>query len=166
MSGRGRRAALPPTDYHKAPVLGADGLVIRPVNGAGKPLGVWDFRDSPEPADFRRALVAGLAAQGRGWGSEDTYQTNASTLRLLFKDAAAADPPVAATGQITVEWWKQWATSTYAGSWLQSSGGRPGCRRRPGCSSRRRGAGRRPGADGPAAPSWTTIRSAVNGEAP
>ncbi|MFI0220522.1 hypothetical protein [Streptomyces lydicus] len=108
MSGRGRRAALPPTDYRKAPVLDADGLVLRPVSGAGKPLGVWDFRDSPGPVDFRRALVAGLAAQGRGWGSEDTYQTNASTLRLLFRDAAAAEPPVTATGQITVEWWKQW----------------------------------------------------------
>ncbi|MGW0314077.1 hypothetical protein [Streptomyces flavidovirens] len=73
MSGRGRRAALPPTDYRKAPVLDADGLVIRPVSGTGKPLGVWDFRDSPGPVDFRRALVAALAAQGRGWGSQDTY---------------------------------------------------------------------------------------------
>jgi hypothetical protein len=108
VSGRGRRAALPPTDYRKAPVLDADGLVIRPVSGTGKPLGVYDFRDSPGPVDFWRELVAGLAAQGRGWGSEDTYQTNASTLRLLFRDAAAAEPPVAATGQITVEWWKKW----------------------------------------------------------
>ncbi|MFF3342957.1 hypothetical protein [Streptomyces flavidovirens] len=109
MSGRGRRAALPPTDYRKAPVLDADGLVIRPVSGTGKPLGVWDFRDSPGPVDFRRALVAALAAQGRGWGSQDTYQTNASTLKLLFKHPAAAEPPVAATEQITVEWWKQWS---------------------------------------------------------
>ncbi|MEU2718022.1 hypothetical protein [Streptomyces sp. NPDC007205] len=53
--------------------------------------------------------MAGLAAQGRGWSSEDAFGTNASTLRLLFRDAAAAEPPVAATGQITVEWWKQWA---------------------------------------------------------
>ncbi|AZP22897.1 hypothetical protein EJC51_46860 [Streptomyces aquilus] len=109
MSGRGRRAALPPTDYRKAPVLDADGLVIRPVSGAGKPLGVWDFRDSPGPVDFRRALVAALAAQGRGWGSQDTYQTNTSTLKLLFKHAAAAEPPVTATEHITVEWWKQWS---------------------------------------------------------
>ncbi|MEU8544534.1 hypothetical protein AB0C52_31835 [Streptomyces sp. NPDC048717] len=109
MSGRGRRAALPPTDYRKAPVLDADGLVIRPVSGAGKPLGVWDFRASPGPVDFRRALVAALAAQGRGWGSQDTYLTNVGALKLLFKDAAAAEPPVAATGQITVEWWKQWS---------------------------------------------------------
>ncbi|MFD8907239.1 hypothetical protein, partial [Streptomyces sp. NPDC059586] len=78
-------------------MLDADGLVIRPVSGAGKPLGVWDFRASPGPVDFRQALVT---AQGRGWGSEDTYQMNASTLRLLFRDAAASEPPVAATGQI------------------------------------------------------------------
>ncbi|TFV30090.1 hypothetical protein E4K10_47805 [Streptomyces sp. T1317-0309] len=108
MSGRGRRAALPPTDYRKAPVLDEDGLVIRPISGAGKPLGVYDFRDSPGPIDFRRALVAGLAAQGGGWSSEDTYQTNASTLRLLFRDAAAAEPPVAATKQARSQvggWW-------------------------------------------------------------
>ncbi|MFD8565150.1 hypothetical protein ACFV1N_48470 [Streptosporangium canum] len=108
MSGRGRRATLPPSGFRKAPVLDADGLVLRPVSGAGKPLGVWDFRDSPGPVDFRRDLVAALAAQGRGWGSEDTYRTNARTLRLFFKEAAAAEPPVTATGQITVEWWKKW----------------------------------------------------------
>lgn len=88
-------------------MLDADGLVLRPVGGAGKPLGVRDFRAGPGPVDFRRALVAALAAQGRGWGSRDTYQSNVGALKLLFKDAAAAEPPVAATGQITVEWWKQ-----------------------------------------------------------
>ncbi|MBZ3908533.1 hypothetical protein [Streptomyces griseiscabiei] len=109
MSGRGRRAALPPSGFHKAPVLDADGLVLRPVSGDGKPLGVWDFRDGPGPVDFRRSLVAALAAQGRGWGSEDTYRTNARTLRLFLKAAAAAEPPVTSTGQITVEWWKKWS---------------------------------------------------------
>ncbi|MFB8776303.1 hypothetical protein [Streptomyces broussonetiae] len=108
MSGQGRRAALPPADYRKAQVLDADGLVLRPVSGAGAPLGVWDFRDSPGPVNFRRALVAALAAQGRGWDSEATYSSNVGTLRLFFKDAAAAEPPLTTTAQITVEWWKHW----------------------------------------------------------
>ncbi|OEJ22081.1 hypothetical protein AR457_40030 [Streptomyces agglomeratus] len=88
-------------------MLDADGLVLRPVSGAGNPLGVWDFRDSPGPVDFRRALVAALAAQGQGWGSEDTYRTIARTLRLFFKEAATAEPPVTSTEQITVEWWEE-----------------------------------------------------------
>ncbi|QDO45841.1 hypothetical protein FNV62_55015 [Streptomyces sp. RLB3-17] len=108
MSGRGRRAALPSADYRKAPVLDADGLVVRPVSGAGAPLGVWDFRGSPGPVDFRRALVAALAAQGRGWDSAATYGSNVGTLKLFFKDAAAAEPPITSTSQVTVEWWKQW----------------------------------------------------------
>ncbi|OEV10549.1 hypothetical protein [Streptomyces nanshensis] len=108
MSGRGRRAALPPAGHRKAPVLDADGLVIRPVSGAGVPLGVWDFRDSPGPVDFRRALVAALAEQGQGWDSAATYGSNVGTLRLFFKDAAAAEPPITTTSQITAEWWKQW----------------------------------------------------------
>ncbi len=52
MSSPIRSAALPPSSFRKTPVLDADGLVLRPVSGDGKPLGVWDFRDSPGPLEF------------------------------------------------------------------------------------------------------------------
>ncbi|MFB8290201.1 hypothetical protein [Kitasatospora purpeofusca] len=109
MSGRGRKAALPPAGYRRAPVVDPDGLVVRPVSGAGAELGVWDFRACPGPEDFRRPLVAALAEQGRGWDSADTWRTGARTLRLFLKDAAAADPPITSADRITTDWWKTWA---------------------------------------------------------
>ncbi|MFE5372774.1 hypothetical protein [Streptomyces mirabilis] len=108
MSGRGRKAALPPAGYRRPPVLDADGLVARPISGAGVALGVWDFRASPGPEDFRRQLVAALAAQGAGWDSADTWRTMVRTLRLFLKDAATAEPPITSAAQISVDWWKQW----------------------------------------------------------
>ncbi|MFD4247301.1 hypothetical protein ACFWP3_37795 [Streptomyces sp. NPDC058525] len=63
----------------------------------------------PRPRRLPAGAGGRLGPQGRGWGSQDTYQTNAGALKLLFKDAASAEPPVAATGQVTVEWWKQWS---------------------------------------------------------
>ncbi|WP_327075047.1 hypothetical protein OG196_39645 [Kitasatospora purpeofusca] len=108
MSGRGRRAALPPTGYRRAPVIDADGLVVRPVSGAGAELGVWDFRDCPGPEDFRRPLVAALVEQGRDWDSADTWRSQARMLRMFFREAAAADPPIASAGQVTTDWWKAW----------------------------------------------------------
>jgi hypothetical protein len=109
VSGRGQRAALPPAGYHKRPVLDADGLVVRPVSGGGVELGVWDFRNSPGPVQFRRELVAALAAQGRGWDSAETYRSQAQTLRMFLKDAAEAELPITSIGEVTAQWWKQWA---------------------------------------------------------
>ena len=66
MTGRGRRAALPPDGHRAEPALGPCGLVVRVVNKAGY-LKELLKQASLEPATLRRLLVqAGREIDGYG----------------------------------------------------------------------------------------------------
>ncbi|MFF3513210.1 hypothetical protein [Streptomyces sp. NPDC002573] len=66
MSGRGRRAVLPPADHHVAHPLAHDGLVVTVVNKAGYEQR-YDFAELPVAEPLQRSLASAFAAQSRRW---------------------------------------------------------------------------------------------------
>lgn len=71
MSGRGRRAVLPPGDHRTEPSKAPDGLVVTVVNKAGHKQ-AYDFAGLPVAEPMQRSLAAAFAAQSRLWNSHRT----------------------------------------------------------------------------------------------
>ncbi|MFF8586532.1 hypothetical protein [Streptomyces althioticus] len=109
MTGRGRKAVMPPKGYRRPSRLDETGLVFRPVDQYGLELGVYDFTDCPGPEKFRRELVAAYAARGqRTWNSYTSYATHAKALKGFMTWASELDPPLESIAQLTPGLWKQW----------------------------------------------------------
>ncbi|MGY5072349.1 hypothetical protein [Streptomyces griseus] len=66
MSGRGRRAVLPPADHRVESPLATDGLVVMVVNKAGHKK-AFDFTELPVPEPMQRSLAMAFAEQSRRW---------------------------------------------------------------------------------------------------
>ncbi|QRV33957.1 hypothetical protein I6J42_07675 [Streptomyces californicus] len=109
MTGRGRKAAMPPKGYRRPSRLDETGLVFRPVDQYGLELGVYDFTDCPGPEEFRRELVAAFVARGqRTWNSHSSYYTHAKAVRGFMIWACELDPPMESISQLTPGLWKLW----------------------------------------------------------
>ncbi|MEU8699194.1 hypothetical protein AB0C61_16285 [Streptomyces sp. NPDC048680] len=107
MSGPGRRAALPPQDYRRTPVVDETGLVVSPTGQAGEPLGVFDFNALPGPESLRRELAGGFAARARRkWTSESTCRTHFKALGVFAREAARRDPPLESLDRLGSAEWK------------------------------------------------------------
>ena len=73
MTGRGRRAVLPPADHRTEPLLAPDGLVVTVVNNAGYTK-AFDFAELSVPEPMQGSLATVFAARAPGWTSHATAQ--------------------------------------------------------------------------------------------
>jgi hypothetical protein len=74
VTGRGRKAVLPPAGHRTEPALAADGLVVTVVNTAGIKK-EYDFAALAVAEPMQRSLAAVFAAQAKRWNSHYSAQT-------------------------------------------------------------------------------------------
>ncbi|KOG52055.1 hypothetical protein ADK76_33390 [Streptomyces griseoflavus] len=116
MSGRGRKAPLPPPGYKRRPTVDASGLVVSPLGQGGEDLGTWDFSAWPGAEGLRREIAAAFARRAREhWNSFDSCQTYAKSLRHFVAAMAKEDPVPACVAEVTVGAWERWSADDGAG---------------------------------------------------
>lgn len=114
MSGPGRKAALPDTDWRRPQMVDASGLVANAVSQDGKESASFDFGDLPGPVEFRRELVAAFAGNIRTrWHSPESWRKHAAVVREFLEFAAERQPPVTAVDEITAKVWEDWKTTEW-----------------------------------------------------
>ncbi|MBB6421831.1 hypothetical protein [Streptomyces sp. AK010] len=74
MSGRGRRAVLPPPGFQATQRIAADGLQVTVVNKEGYER-VFDFAELSIPQSMRGSLARAFAAQSMGWNSHSSGES-------------------------------------------------------------------------------------------
>lgn len=117
MSGRGRRAVLPPSDHRTEPPLAPDGLVVTMVNKAGHTK-KYNFAELPVPEPMQRTLAAAFAAQSARWTSHSTADTNWKRLLLFARFLSGLENTPQDLDGLTAAMLKRWRAqhvSTNAG---------------------------------------------------
>ncbi len=104
---RGRRASLPPADFHFAPPLAADGLQVTFVNKAGYAT-VYDFATLPLAEPFQCSLAAVFATRSRGWTSHATAKGLWGMVGAFSRFAAPLQPPPADLEDLTTGALRRW----------------------------------------------------------
>ncbi|MFD3627300.1 hypothetical protein [Streptomyces sp. NPDC058698] len=107
MSGRGRRAVLPPPDHRVDPPMAADGLVVTVTNKAGYRK-EFDFAELSVAGPMQRSLAASFAARSRGWTSHSTARTCWTGLEMFAKFIASLDSPPDDLDGLTVATLQNW----------------------------------------------------------
>lgn len=107
MSGRGRRAVLPPPDHRVDPPMAADGLVVTVTNKAGYRK-EFDFAELSVAGPMQRSLAASFAARSRGWTSHSTARTCWTGLEMFAKFIAGLDSPPDDLDGLTVATLQSW----------------------------------------------------------
>ncbi|MEW2248761.1 hypothetical protein AB0907_15685 [Streptomyces sp. NPDC006975] len=107
MSGRGRRAVLPPADHRTEPALAPDGLVVTVVNKGGHKK-EFDFAELPGSESLQRSLAVLFAARSRRWTSHLTADTVWEKLKVFAKFLAEAEDPPDDLGDLTPAVLKRW----------------------------------------------------------
>ncbi|UUY50158.1 hypothetical protein NRK68_24780 [Streptomyces yangpuensis] len=92
MSGRGRRAVLPPSGHRVEPPLALEGLVVTVTNKAGFTK-EFDFTALSVAEPMQRSLAASFAARSRGWTSHTTARTCWTGLEMFAKFVADLGSP-------------------------------------------------------------------------
>lgn len=110
MSGRGRRAALPPPDHWAEPARALDGLVVTVDNLAGYAK-VYDFAALPVAEAMQHSLAAAFAAQSERWTSHRTANTYWDALRWFTRFLSEQESPPGDLDAITGALLKRWRTS-------------------------------------------------------
>ncbi|MFI0214496.1 hypothetical protein [Streptomyces lydicus] len=107
MSGRGRKAVLPPSDHHVEPPLTPEGLVVTVTNKAGYTK-EFDFAELPVARPMQESLAASYAARSRGWTSHKTAKTCWTNLEMFAKFVADLDSPPDDLDGLTVATLQSW----------------------------------------------------------
>ncbi|POX50631.1 hypothetical protein [Streptomyces sp. Ru72] len=107
MTGRGRRAVLPPADHRTEPLLAPDGVVVRVVNNAGYTK-AFDFAELPVAEPMQRSLATVFAARAPGWTSHATAQGYWVALNAFARFVAELDQPPKDLGDLTTAQLKRW----------------------------------------------------------
>ncbi|MFJ1740036.1 hypothetical protein ACIOG4_15300 [Streptomyces microflavus] len=92
MSGRGRKAVLPPAGHRAEPPLAPDGLVVTVTNKAGFKK-EFDFAELPVAGPMQRSLAKAFAAQSRGWTSHKSAGTYWIKVGLFAGFLSGLDSP-------------------------------------------------------------------------
>ncbi|MFJ1598588.1 hypothetical protein [Streptomyces sp. NPDC088261] len=92
MSGRGRRAVLPPADHRTEPPLAPDGLVVTVVNKAGYEM-AFDFAELPVAEPMQRSLAMVFAARSAGWNSHETARASWVTVKAFARFISELEHP-------------------------------------------------------------------------
>ncbi|WPP32284.1 hypothetical protein [Streptomyces sp. CL7] len=107
MSGRGRRAVLPPADHRADPALAPDGLVVTVFNKAGHDR-EFDFAALPVAGSMQRSLAVVFAAQSRLWNSHSTAENYWAKLRIFARFLSGMDQPPQDVDDLTAAMLKRW----------------------------------------------------------
>jgi hypothetical protein len=107
VSGRGRRAVLPPADHRVEPPLAPDGLVVTVVNkaGYGKP---FDFAELAVAEPMQRSLAVAFAEQSRTWTSHGTGTSYWRKLEAFARFVSGLEDPPQDLGDLTRAMLKRW----------------------------------------------------------
>lgn len=92
MTGRGRRAVLPPADHRTEPPLAPDGLVVTVINQAGYEM-AFDFAELPVAEMMQRSLAEVFAIRSAGWNSHETARASWITVKMFARFVAELEPP-------------------------------------------------------------------------
>ena len=107
MSGRGRKAVLPPPDHHVDLPVAPDGLVVSVTNKAGYTK-EWDFAELPLAEPMQRSLAASFAVRSLGWTSHSTARTCFACLEMFAKFVAGLDSSPDDLDGLTVAALQRW----------------------------------------------------------
>ncbi|MFG2532532.1 hypothetical protein [Streptomyces sp. NPDC048516] len=107
MTGRGRRAVLPPADHRTEPPLAPDGLMVTVVNKAGFEM-TFDFAELPVAAAMQRSLAAVFAIRSAGWNSHETARASWITVKMFARFVAELEHPPQDLGDLTIAMLKRW----------------------------------------------------------
>ncbi|MFB7532065.1 hypothetical protein ACFC0C_28320 [Streptomyces sp. NPDC056178] len=107
MSGRGRRAVLPPADHRTEPPIAPDGLVVTVMNKAGHKQ-AYDFADLPVAEPMQRSLAAAFAAQSRLWNSRRTAGNHWGRLLVFARFLSGLEHPSQDLSELTAATLKRW----------------------------------------------------------
>ncbi|MFI0225651.1 hypothetical protein [Streptomyces lydicus] len=100
MTGRGRRAVLPPADHRTEPPLAPDELVVTVVNKAGYEM-PFDFAELPVAELMQRSLARVFAARSAGWNSHMTAQASWITVKAFARFVSELEHPPEDLGDLT-----------------------------------------------------------------
>ncbi|MBV1949744.1 hypothetical protein [Streptomyces sp. BV129] len=107
MTGRGRRAVLPPADHRTEPPLASDGLVVAVVNKAGYEM-TFDFAELTVSELMQRSLARVFAARSAGWNSHMTAQASWITVKAFARFVSELEHPPEDLGDLTTAVLKRW----------------------------------------------------------
>ena len=107
MSGRGRRAVLPPPDFQATQRIAADGLQVTVVNkeGYGR---VFDFADLSVPEPMRGSLARAFAAQSMGWNSHSSGESYWQSVEIFARFLKDQGHPAEDLGDLTSATLRLW----------------------------------------------------------
>ncbi|MQS36813.1 hypothetical protein [Streptomyces katsurahamanus] len=107
MSGRGRRAVMPPAGHRTEPPLAADGLVVT-VTSKGGSTKRFDFGDLPVAEPMQHSLARAFASQSRGWTSIRTADTYWMTAGMFARFLSWQDSPPDDLDGLTIAMLQSW----------------------------------------------------------
>jgi hypothetical protein len=109
VSGRGRKAVLPPAGHRTEPPLDPNGLVVKVVNKAGYSR-EFDFAELPVPEPLQRSLAQLFAARSRAWTSHETAKTCWSRVKVFATFLSGLESTPENLDGVTVAMLKRWRT--------------------------------------------------------
>lgn len=107
MSGRGRKAVLPPADFEATQRIAADGLQATVVNKEGFER-VFGFAEIAVPQPMRRSLVRAFAEQSMGWNSHASGESYWRSLEVFARFLKDQGHPAEDLGDLTSATLRLW----------------------------------------------------------
>lgn len=112
MSGRGRKASIPPANHARPPVLSPDGLVVHHTNRNNQ-VADYDFSRLAVAEPLQRSLSALFAARcvPHRWASHRTSRSTWEDLTIFAAFLSQQEQPPGDLDELTVAMLKRWRTS-------------------------------------------------------
>ncbi|EGG44404.1 hypothetical protein SGM_5219 [Streptomyces griseoaurantiacus M045] len=107
MSGRGRRAVLPPAGFQATQRIAADGLQVTVVNKEGFER-VFDFAAITVPQPMRCSLARAFAEQSMGWNSHASGESYWRSLEVFARFLKDQGHPAEDLGDLTSATLRLW----------------------------------------------------------
>ncbi|MGW2328177.1 hypothetical protein ACWC5C_20695 [Streptomyces sp. NPDC001700] len=107
MTGRGRRAVLPPADHRTEPSLAVGGLVVTVTNNAGHGR-TFSFAELPVAEPMQRSLAALFALRSSGWTSHVTAKSYWVAVHAFARFLSQLEEPPDDLGDLTTAQLKRW----------------------------------------------------------
>lgn len=107
MSGRGRKAVLPPPDFQATERIAADGLQVTVLNKEGFER-VFDFAAIGVPQPMRCSLARAFAAQSMGWNSHASGESYWGSIEVFARFLKDQGQPAEDLGDLTSATLRLW----------------------------------------------------------